>query len=326
MTLLNKSFGKYLVEFLEYLEVTKNYSPNTLISYKNDLEQFAKFLYITENGIEAKPDFDMDSFEVNFDKTPLAILKSFVAELSDPASKIFNSAKRSTTKFSKKSISRKISVLKSFYKFLLRNNYISKNFASRLIFPKLDKRLPTFLTKNEMEDLLEEKGEIEFTTLEKAIIELFYSTGMRLSELIGLKLDNVDFNKNTVKVMGKGSKERIIPFGQFAKKALKNYLQVREISDIKKSSYLFLDNKGNKLYEMKVHRLINKKLSLITEAKKKSPHVLRHSFATHLLDSGADIRAVKDLLGHESLSTTQVYTHVTPEKLKKAYKQAHPKA
>lgn len=323
---MKKSFKKYTDEYLEYLEVTKNYSPNTLISYQNDLLQFAKFLYVTENGIEAKQDFDPGAYDIDFNKIPLAILKSFVAELSDPASKIFNKSSKTTTKFSKKSISRKISVLKSLYKFLSREGYVSKNTASSLIFPRLDKKLPNFLSKKEMEDLLDEKGEIEFTTLEKAIIELFYSTGMRLSELIGLKMNNVDLDKKTVKVLGKGSKERIIPFGEYALKAIKNYLQVRDISDIKKSPNLFIDNKGNKLYEMKVYRLINKKLSLITEAKKKSPHVLRHSFATHLLDSGADIRAVKDLLGHESLSTTQVYTHVTPEKLKKAYKQAHPKA
>jgi integrase/recombinase XerC len=323
---LKKSFQKYIDEYLEYLEVTKNYSPNTLISYKNDLLQFAKFLYVSENGLEAKQDFDPEKTQVDFKKIPLAILKSFVAELSDPASKIFNKSTRTTTKFSKKSISRKISVLKSLYKYLSREGYISKNPAAALIFPKLDKKLPNFLSKNEMEDLLEEKGEIEFTVLEKAILELFYSTGMRLSELIGLKLNNVDLDKKTVKVLGKGSKERIIPFGEHALKAIKNFIQIRNISDVKKSPYLFVDNKGNKLYEMKVYRIINKKLSLITEAKKKSPHVLRHSFATHLLDSGADIRAVKDLLGHESLSTTQVYTHVTPEKLKKAYKQAHPKA
>lgn len=323
---MKKSFQIYLDEFLEYLEVSRNYSPHTLISYKNDLSQFALFLFITENGIEKKPDFDAEAVSIDFDKLSLGLLKSYVAELSDPASKIFNTKKRATTKFSKKSISRKISVLKSLYKFLQKKGYVSKNTASNLIFPKLDKKLPAFLSKNEMNDLLEEKGEIEFTILEKAILELFYSTGMRLSELIGLKLVNVDFDKRTVKVLGKGSKERIIPFGEYAEKALKNYLQVREIADVKKLPNLFIDNKGNKLYEMKVYRIINKKLSLITEAKKKSPHVLRHSFATHLLDSGADIRAVKDLLGHESLSTTQIYTHVTPEKLKKAYKQAHPKA
>lgn len=323
---MKKSFQKYIDEYLEYLEVTKNYSPNTLISYKNDLLQFAKFLFVTEKGLEVKQDFDPETYDVDFDKIPLPILKSFVAELSDPASKIFNKSTRATTKLSKKSISRKISVLKSLYKFLSREGYVNKNPAASLIFPKLDKKLPHFLSKKEMEDLLDEKGEVEFTTLEKAILELFYSTGMRLSELIELKMINVDMSKKTVKVMGKGSKERIIPFGEYALKALKNFIQIRDISDVKKSPYLFIDNKGNKLYEMKVYRIINKKLSLITEAKKKSPHILRHSFATHLLDSGADIRAVKDLLGHESLSTTQVYTHVTPEKLKKAYKQAHPKA
>ena len=313
-------------EYLEYLEVTKNYSHHTLISYQNDLLQFAKFLYISEHGIEEKLEFDPNDVVLDFDKLPLGMLKSFIAELSDPSSKIYNAKRRTNTKFSKKSILRKISVLKSLYKFLGKKGYVSKNTTSGLIFPKLDKKLPEFLTKKEMETLLEEKEGIEFTTLEKAILELFYSTGMRLSELINLKFANVDLKKKTVKVMGKGSKERIIPFGQYAHKALNNFLQVRDIANIKNSDYFFIDNKGNKLYEMKVYRIIKKKLSLVTESKKKSPHVLHHSFATHLLDSGADIRAVKDLLGHESLSTTQVYTHVTPEKLKKAYKRAHPKA
>ena len=174
--------------------------------------------------------------------------------------------------------------------------------------------------------LLGEKNITEISITDKAVIELFYSTGIRLSELINLKLTNVNFNNRTIKVFGKGSKERIVPFGSKAETAIKNYIKIRDICNLNNLDILFLSNNGKKLYPMQVNRLMKKNLSLVTDMKKKSPHVLRHTFATHLLDKGADIRAVKDMLGHESLSTTQVYTHITPEKLKKVYKQSHPRA
>ncbi len=145
-------------------------------------------------------------------------------------------------------------------------------------------------------------------------------------KLIDLEFDKVDFRNNTIKVFGKGSKERIVPFGSEAAGALKNYIEIRNICNVNSLPFMFINNSGKKLYPMKVNRLIKKNLSKVTDLKKKSPHVLRHTFATHLLDNGAEIRAVKDMLGHESLSTTQVYTHLTPEKLKKAYKQSHPRA
>ena len=171
-----------------------------------------------------------------------------------------------------------------------------------------------------------EKYISEISILDKAVIELFYSTGLRLSELINLKIQNIYFSNRTLKVLGKGSKERIVPFGKKAELALLNYIGIRDICNTEKTDIFFLSNSGKKLYPMQVNRLIKKNLSIVTDIKKKSPHVLRHTFATHLLDNGADIRAVKDLLGHESLSTTQIYTHLTPEKLKKVYKQAHPRA
>jgi integrase/recombinase XerC len=177
-----------------------------------------------------------------------------------------------------------------------------------------------------MDRLLDGAKSIDLSILDKAIMGLFYSTGIRLTELINLKIQNVNFYNKTIKVLGKGSKERIIPFGGKAFSALKNYMEIRNICNIKNYDNFFIGNKGNKLYPMQVQRLVNKNLSGITESKKKSPHVLRHTFATHMLDKGADIRAVKDMLGHESLSTTQIYTHLTPEKLKKVYNQAHPKA
>jgi integrase/recombinase XerC len=304
---LEKKFNEYISEFLEYLKVTKNYSLHTVTAYENDLLQFGE--YISKSGKNEKTDFN---------KIDLVFLKSFISDLSDPRAR--------KNKYTKKSISRKISVLKSFYKYLLSKKYIAKNFASALIFPKVARKLPSFLTENEINKLLDEKYVSDLSLLDKAVIELFYSTGIRLSELINLRIDKVNFRNRTIKVFGKGSKERIVPFGEQADKALKNYLSIRDICNVSNSDYLFLNNSGKKLYPVKVNRMIKKNLSLVTDLKKKSPHVLRHTFATHLLDRGADIRAVKDMLGHESLSTTQIYTHLTPERLKKVYKQSHPRA
>lgn len=307
---MNKSSDEHLKEFLNYIKFSRNYSKNTVISYENDLRQL--FEYAEKSGaINTDKDF------VN-DKLDLVFLKTFIAELSDPFKR--------EGKYSKKTISRKISVIKSFYKFLYKNKYISKNFSSSLIFPKLNKKLPSVLTESELSKLLGEKYLSEISILDKAIIELFYSTGIRLSELINLKINNLDLNSRTIKVKGKGSKERIVPFGSEAEKSLKNYIQIRDICNVNGIDNLFVDNTGKKLYPVKVNRMIKKNLSLVTQSSKRSPHVLRHSFATHLLDNGADIRAVKDLLGHESLSTTQVYTHITPERLKKVYKQSHPRS
>ncbi|MBV6478965.1 MAG: Tyrosine recombinase XerC [Ignavibacteria bacterium] len=311
---MEKGFNEITAEFLDYLKINKNYSAHTLISYRNDLNGFIEFL--RDSGIND------DKYEGNIasliEQADLGMLKSFIAGLSDPF--------RQGSKYSKKTISRKISALKSFYKFLLKKKYVEKNYAASLVFPKTEKRLPSYLTESEMDKLLGKKYFSELNILDKAVIELFYSTGIRLSELINLKLSNVNFRAKTVKVFGKGSKERIVPFGEQALTALKNYLQIRQISNTNNLDFLFVNNAGKKLYPMFVNRIIRKNLSRVTELKKKSPHILRHTFATHLLDNGADIRAVKELLGHESLSTTQVYTHVTPEKLKKAYKQAHPRA
>lgn len=312
--IMNKTFKEYLSEYLEYLKVTRNYSHHTVVSYETDMLQFGEYIFKNEN----KSEKDFSDNKIDFNSLELSFLKSYIAELSDP----LNFKKR----YSRKTVSRKISVLKSFYKFIIKKKYINMNTASMLLFPKTEKRLPSFMSETEMGNLLGDKYITELSILDKAIIELFYSTGIRLSELIELKLSNINFKNNTLKVFGKGSKERIVPFGEKAGTAMKNYLKIREISNIKNLEVLFVNNSGKKLYPMQVNRLMKKNLSLVTDIKKKSPHVLRHTFATHLLDKGADIRAVKDLLGHESLSTTQVYTHLTPEKLKKVYKQSHPRA
>jgi integrase/recombinase XerC len=296
------NFNKYIQEYLSYLKVNLKYSPNTIISYENDLNQFDVFLTKTFGDT----DFSLNDIE-------LSLLKSFVADLFDED-------------YSKKSISRKISLLKSFFKFLAKKKHIQKNIAAALIFPKLDKKLPSYLTESETEKLFESKESEERKPLDAAILELFYSTGIRLSELINLKISNINFANKTIKVFGKGSKERIVPFGKNAEESINNYLKIRPSPAEGNGDILFLTQTGGKLYPMQVNRITKKSLEGVTELKKKSPHVLRHTFASHLLDKGADIRAVKDLLGHESLSTTQVYTHISPEKLKKVYKQAHPRA
>ncbi len=288
------------------------------MSYRNDLEQFAEFLIMTEYGKKVAP----EKAEIDISSVDLPLLKSFVADLFEKQKLDIKKAR----KFSNRSISRKISTLKSFFKYLYRKKIVSSNPASTLAFPKMQKKLPSYIAASDMTKLLDRIGDDELNFIDKAIFELFYGTGIRLSELINLKTVDIDFGKNTVRVLGKGSKTRIVPFGSKALDALKNYMQIRDILNFNKSDYFFLNKNGKKLYPMEVSRMVKKHLSKVTDVKKKSPHVLRHSFATHLLDAGADIRAVKDLLGHENLSTTQVYTHVSPEKLKKAYKQAHPKA
>ncbi|MCE1164184.1 MAG: tyrosine recombinase XerC [Bacteroidetes bacterium] len=304
--------------FLEYINYARNYSKNTVASYRNDLEQFAEFLIMTEYGKKVSP----EKAEIDISSVDLPLLKSFVADLFEKQKLDIKKAR----KFSNRSISRKISTLKSFFKYLYRKKIVSSNPASALAFPKMQKKLPSYIAASDMTKLLDRIGDGELNFIDKAIFELFYGTGIRLSELINLKTVDIDFYKNTVRVLGKGSKTRIVPFGSKALEALKNYMQIRDILNFNKSDYFFLNKNGKKLYPMEVSRMVKKNLSKVTDVKKKSPHVLRHSFATHLLDAGADIRAVKDLLGHENLSTTQVYTHVSPEKLKKAYKQAHPKA
>ncbi len=296
------NFNRYIQEYLSYLKVSLNYSPHTITSYENDLKQFENFLTLTFG----KDDFDLNDLE-------LTILKSFVAGLFDED-------------YSNRSISRKISLLKSFFKYLAKKKYIKKNVASTLIFPKLDKKLPSYLTESEAEKLFEPEQTEDRKPLDAAILELFYSTGIRLSELINLKISNINFSIKTIKVFGKGSKERIVPFGKNAELSINEYLKIRPVPAEGNSDILFLSSNGNKLYPMQVNRITKKSLEGVTELKKKSPHILRHTFASHLLDKGADIRAVKDLLGHESLSTTQVYTHISPEKLKKVYKQSHPRA
>ncbi|RPI14925.1 MAG: tyrosine recombinase [Ignavibacteriae bacterium] len=301
-------------KFSTYLLDEKNYSGHTVISYKRDLSDL--YTFIAKNLEDSGAKIEVEYIEEED-------LKMFIASF----------VQDKDFKYSKKTISRKISTLKSFYKYLVRKKIVNLNPARNLIFPKLNKNLPTVMDEISLQRLLDSKlfkGDL-WGMRDKAIIELLYSSGIRLSELINLSKENIDFKKQVIRVLGKGRKERVIPIGINAIEAIENYLEKREKYFAEKESdfdrsVIFNAKNGKKMYSALVNRITEEYLANVTEIKKKSPHVLRHSFATHLLDRGADIRAVKDLLGHSSLSTTQIYTHVSVERLKKVYEKAHPRA
>lgn len=294
-------------EFLHHLENVRNYSKNTIISYKDALSSFSGFL--KERKLSVNPPFEYSRSD----------MRDYLVDL------------KQRKKLKDTTIAHRVFVLRSFFKFLQRKGKAEVNPASFLISPKKRKSLPTFLTTTQMEELLKLPPREDVWGLrDSSILELFYSTGMRLSELADLKLSTIDFDQELIKVWGKGDKERIIPVGEEALAALKSYLDKRN-SDLKDpaivdSEVLFLNRSGKKLTSRSIARIVKKHAQKVSEDKKTSPHKLRHTFATHLLDSGMDIMAVKDLLGHSSLSTTQIYTHVTTERLKKVYKKAHPRA
>jgi len=299
-------------KFSEYLINERNYSKHTLMNYVRDLDDLYKFLSDRPDNVK------IDVRMIDADD-----LKSFIASF----------LQNSDRKYSRRTVSRKISTLKSFYKFLNRKKYLDVNPSKKLIFPKLSRNLPAVLDEGTIYGLLESK-EFPGNVLglrDRAILELFYSTGIRLSELINLKRDQVDFRRNVIRVRGKGRKERIVPLGLHAVESVKTYLLRRESYYKSRkigfaSEFVFLAKNGKQMYPALVNRIVNKYLARVTESKKKSPHVIRHTFATHLMNRGADIRAVKDLLGHASLSTTQIYTHVSVDRLKRVYEKAHPKA
>jgi tyrosine recombinase XerC len=294
--------------FLDFLKLEKNYSVNTLLAYEDDLVQFNRFL--TNH-------FQSDNFELS--AVDNVTIRLFLGELVE-------------SDFAKKSIVRKLAAVRSLYKYLIKKGIIKSNPTINIATPKVPKKLPTFLEEPSIDRMLNLPDTSTVEGLrDKAILELLYSTGIRLSELIGLNLDNIKWSKETIKVLGKGKKSRIVPFGSKSKDALRKYLERRDelISDLTKKSSInsvFLSNRGLRIYPKGVYLIVNKYIRLVSDVEKKSPHVLRHSFATHLLNRGADLKAVKELLGHESLSTTQIYTHVTVDRLKRVYDQAHPKA
>ncbi|MBI1804460.1 MAG: tyrosine recombinase XerC [Ignavibacteriae bacterium] len=294
--------------YLEYIEKQRRYSRHTVAAYEDDLRQFHEFLqrHFVQQTISP---LSVDQLTVRL----------FMGDLLEHG-------------LSKKSAARKLSAVRSFMKFLVRQKTIPCNPAMNVVTPKLPKRLPVFLDEPTIERMMTVPDQSTVEGLrDRAILELLYSTGIRLSELIGLDMRDLDLRNETVKVFGKGAKHRIVPFGRKAKEALKEYLARRTeliapSATAKDRDALFLTAHGKRVYPKGVYLIVNRCISAVSELEKRSPHVLRHTFATHLLNRGADLRAVKELLGHESLSTTQLYTHVTVDRLKRIYTQAHPKA
>lgn len=289
--------------FLKYLTQEKRYSLHTLTSYENDLNQFADFLDVR--------------FQKKIEIATHNEIRSWILDLR-------------SSKISASSVNRKISCLRSFYKFLLKEEKIELNPCVKIKNLKTPKKLPVTIQKKDLIALLDHfKADTSFEGFRNyMMLELFYGSGVRLSELIDLKITQISLYTNQIKVTGKGSKQRIIPITHKLKEDLSVYLKKREefVRNFERIDYLFLTDKGLKCYPVFIYRVVNSYLKLIRGIDKRSPHVLRHSFATHMLDNGAELNAIKELLGHANLSATQVYTHNSLEKLKKVFEQAHPKA
>ena len=285
-------------KFINYLTSEKRFSEHTIISYSADLTQFLNF-------INKEFEISTQASEISFQ-----IVRSWIASLLEKG-------------VSPRSVNRKISTLKTYFKFLIRENAITESPMLKVVAPKSKKRLPVFIEENQIENLL---NQIKFDDgfvgeRDKLIIELFYVTGIRLSELVNIKISDVDFNNNLIKVLGKRNKERLIPLSISIVNELEFFIKKYDLNQ-----YLFTNLGGTKVYNKLVYRVVKKYISKISSVSKKSPHILRHTFATHMLNNGADINAIKELLGHANLSATQVYTHNTIGKLKSIYKQAHPRA
>lgn len=291
----------YIDKFIRYLTNEKRYSKHTVRSYNSDLEQFVDFC--NDNVSEFNP-LTCDHH----------LIRKWIIFLMEHGN-------------SPRSTNRKITTLKSFFKFLYREGEIEVLPTDKVVLPKMNKPLPHFVSKSTMNILFDQ---FEFTNdfegiRDRTIMLMFYCTGMRLSELVGLTVGNIDLNARSLKVLGKRNKERIIPINTELKYQIEQYLSARSVL-LCKHNFTFITVAGSPIYDKMVYRLVNKYLSSVTTLEKRSPHILRHTFATQMLNSGADINAIKELLGHANLSATEIYTHTTFEKLKQIYNQAHPRA
>lgn len=285
---------KYIEEFIDYLRFEKKYSENTISSYKRDLNKTNTYI------------------KKDFAKLNKKDIQNYIQKIS----KSENAS----------SVSRCISTLKSFYKFLELNKYTSLNPLTTITNPKTVKKLPKILSEEEIEKLLDINLKTDFDYRNKAMLELMYSSGLRVSELINLNVNDIDLSNASVRIFGKGSKERIIPLNDYAIDALNNYILNHRRSLFKhgESNYLFLNNHGNKMTRQGFFKILEKIAKEKGIKSELSPHTLRHSFATHLLKHGADLRSIQELLGHSDISTTQIYTHITSERLQKNYEEFHP--
>ena len=289
---------RYIDKFKTYLEIEKGASPHTITNYISDLEEFSSYLG-----------------EKKIDQVDHLTLRGFLAKMRGR-----NLSRRSTA--------RKMASLRSFFKFLYREDLITKNPASSISTPKVDKKLPVFLDERKMVKLVTAPDVNSLLgRRDRAILETLYASGIRVSELVGLDTSRVDFISGMVKVMGKGRKERLCPIGEKAVEAIRKYVDMKNVKGpAAGAKALFLNKRGTRLTDRSVRRVIDKYIIILSIKEHISPHSVRHSFATHLLNRGADLRSVQELLGHKHLSTTQIYTHVTTERLKSVYDKAHPRA
>ncbi|MCM3022483.1 tyrosine recombinase XerC [Heyndrickxia ginsengihumi] len=300
---MNDEQHHYLNSFIEYMQVEKNYSEYTIQYYRQDLEDF--FLFMSEQGISALTTVEYSDGRL------------YLTELYQH-------------QYSRASVARKISSLRSFYKFLMREKFVNENPFALLSQPKQHVQLPKFFYEEELEQLFQACDGEEFLSIRnRTLLEILYATGIRVSECVNIQLQHIDFDFETIVVKGKGKKERIVLFGHFASDALWKYIhQARTglMENASSHSYLFVNFRGEPLTDRGVRYILNKLIQKAALTGKMHPHMLRHTFATHLLNNGADLRTVQELLGHESLSSTQVYTHVTKEHLRKTYMSYHPRA
>jgi len=298
-------------KYLRYLDVERNASEHTITAYKTDLNQFMEF---------CKRYFSVENEEVFIGQIDRLAIRLWLGELAE------NDCK-------KKTLARKAASVRSFFRYCYKRGYVEKNPAQLLVVPKIDKNIPNVVRSEEIDHMMKlaESDDNARIIQDRAILELFYSTGIRLSELTALDTDHINVRLNQLKVLGKGAKQRIVPVGGAAVNALKKHLDHRSElfgskTDKDARKAVFLAAHGQRIYPRAVQRLVKDYLERTSEVTQKSPHVLRHSFATHLLDKGAGIRVIKELLGHQNLSATQIYTHTSVERLKNIYEQAHPRA
>ncbi len=291
-------------EYIQYLKSEKRFSIHTIRAYQSDIDQFSAFMKL--------------EFDINDITTALSPqIRSYVASMMDQ-------------KINTKSINRKLTCLRSYYKYCIRQEYLIANPMIKVVSPKNSKRLPYYIEQKDINHLF---NDIDFEDSfigyrDKAILETFYGTGMRLNELRTLTIGNIDFAQNTLKVIGKRNKERIIPFGDTMKLSIESYKTILEESfeNTKQNSFLFVSIKGEQLNPKSIYLIVRKYIDKITTIGKRSPHILRHTFATHLLNEEAELNAIKEMLGHSSLASTQIYSHNSISRLKNIYKQAHPRA
>ncbi|MFH1848017.1 MAG: tyrosine recombinase XerC [Candidatus Omnitrophota bacterium] len=289
---------RYIDKFLTYLKVEKNMSPHTVLNYSIDLKDLAIFL-----GDDAQ-----------IEKVDYLAIRKFLARLKEK-------------KYSRRTIARKLSALRSFFRFLYREGHLKSNPINIISTPKIEKKLPVFLSEDEIDKLLgapdiSQPGGLR----DRAILETLYSAGLRISELVGMNIENIDFIGGVIKVMGKGKKERLLPVGDRALRCIRDYLQKRNLKEGSHRKPVFLNKSDRRLTDRSIRRMMDKYIHITSLREDISPHTLRHSFATHLLNRGADLRSVQELLGHMNLSTTQIYTHLTTDRLKAVYDKAHPRA